>query len=232
MTRHPRMMPHATAPASPSPCPSSQASVFVVDDDVSFLRAISRLLRAAGFRVVIHNSAAELLAELRPDTQGCVVSDLMMPDMDGWALQAALRQAGSLLPLVFLTGHGDVATCVHAMRAGAEDFLTKEAPQETWLAAVTRALARNQRERAQQAHLQALHRPFELLTPREREVLRHVVQGQLNKQIAADLGIHERTVKLHRTHITTKLGVRSVAELTRMVQAAGIFPWVAACGDS
>jgi len=220
------MMPPATAPASPTTSPPCQARVFVVDDDVAFLRAVSRLLRAAGFRVVMHNSAAELLADLRPDTQGCVISDLMMPDMDGWALQAALHQADSLLPLVFLTGHGDVATCVHAMRAGAEDFLTKEAPQEAWLAAVARALARNQLELARQAQLRALRRPFELLTARECEVLQHVVDGQLNKQISADLSIHERTVKLHRTHITTKLGVRSVAELTRMVQAAGVFPQV------
>jgi len=206
--------------------------VFVVDDDVAFLRAVSRLLRAAGFRVVIHNSAAELLAELRPDTHGCVMSDLMMPDMNGWALQCALRQAGCLLPLVFLTGHADVATCVHAMRAGAEDFLTKESSQDTWLAAVARALARNEQELAWQAQLRALRRPFELLSAREREVLGHVVQGQLNKQIASDLGIHERTVKLHRTHITTTLGVRSVAELTRMVQAAGLFSWVTASADS
>ena len=199
------------------------ATVFIVDDDVSFLRAVARLLRAAGFQVVTHNSAAEFLAELQPDTQGCVITDLRMPDMDGMALQEALAKAGSPLPLVFLTGHGNIPASVEAMRGGAEDFLTKSAPKEDLLAAVNRALVRNQQNQARQARLRALRQPFESLTEREREVLRHVVQGQLNKQIAADLGIHQRTVKLHRTAITTKLGVHSVAELTRLVEAAGVF---------
>ena len=193
-----------------------------MDDDVSFLRSVSRLLRASGFQVVIHNSAAEFLAELRPEMTGCVITDLMMPGMDGMALQEALRKAGSPLPLVFLTGQGDIPTTVQAMRGGAVDFLTKRAPKEDLIAAVNRALARNQQEQARQARLLALRQPFELLTDREREVLRHVVQGKLNKQIAADLGIHERTVKLHRTNLTTKLGVHSVAELTLMVRAAGV----------
>jgi two-component system response regulator FixJ len=201
--------------------PSPPPTVFVVDDDVSFLRAVSRLLRASGFQVVIHNSAAEFLAELRPEMHGCVITDLMMPDMDGMALQEALHKAGSPLPLVFLTGQGDIPTTVQAMRGGAEDFLTKRAPMQDLLAAVNRALARNAQDHAQQARQLALRQPFESLTAREREVLRGVVQGQLNKQIAADLGIHERTVKLHRTNLTTKLQVHSVAELTLMAQAAG-----------
>ncbi len=202
--------------------PSPQPTVFVVDDDVSFLRSVSRLLRVSGFQVVIHNSAAEFLAELRPDMNGCVVSDLKMPGMDGIALQEALHKAGSPMPILFLTAYGDIPASVRAMRGGAEDFLTKHAPKEELLAAVNRALARNQQERADRTRLQALRQPFELLTDREREVLRHVVQGKLNKQIAADLGIHERTVKLHRTAITRKLNVHSVAELTRMVQEAGL----------
>ncbi|MCX6878385.1 MAG: response regulator [Verrucomicrobia bacterium] len=206
-----------------TPHPSPVATVFIVDDDVSFLRSVARLLRVAGFQVVIHNSAAEFLAELQPDTQGCVITDLMMPGMDGMALQEALRKAGSPLPVVFLTGHGDIPTTVQAMRGGAVDFLTKRAPKEDLIAAVNRALARNQQDQARQTRLLALRQPFELLTNREREVLRQVVQGKLNKQIAADLGIHERTVKLHRTNLTTKLGVHSVAELTLMVQAAGVF---------
>jgi FixJ family two-component response regulator len=209
-----------------TPPPPPPATVFVVDDDVSFLRAVSRLLRASGFRVVIHNSAAEFLAELRPDLTGCVITDLMMPGMDGMALQEALRQAGSTLPLVFLTGQGDIPTTVQAMRGGAVDFLTKRAPKEDLIAAVNRALVQNLQEQARQARMLALRQPFELLTDREREVLRHVVQGKLNKQIAADLGIHERTVKLHRTNLTTKLGVHSVAELTRLVEAAGVFKTV------
>jgi FixJ family two-component response regulator len=208
---------------SPATGPSPQATVFVVDDDVSYLRSISRLLRASGFHVVIHNSAAEFLAMLTPDTTGCVVSDLRMPGMDGMALQEALQKAGSPLPVLFLTGHGDIPITVQAMRRGAEDFLTKHASKENLIAAVKRALARNRQDRAERARLLALRQPFGLLTDREREVLRHVVQGKLNKQIAADLGIHERTVKLHRTHITTKLGVHSVAELTRLVQEAEVF---------
>ena len=210
-----------------NPLPSdhpSQATVFVVDDDDSFLRAVARLLRASGFHVVTHNSASQFLAELRPEMHGCVITDLMMPGMDGMALQEALRKAGRPLPLVFLTGQGDIPSTVQAMRGGAVDFLTKRAPKEDLIAAVNRALARNELDQAQQARQLALRRPFEALTAREREVLRGVVQGQLNKQIAADLGIHERTVKLHRTSLTTKLGVHSVAELMLMVQAAGEFP--------
>ncbi len=199
----------------------SPPTVFVVDDDLSFLRSLSRLLRASGFRVVIHNSAQEFLAMLKPDEAGCVVTDLMMPGMDGMALQEALRKAGSLLPIVFLTGHGDIPTTVQAMRGGAEDFLTKHAPKADLIAAVNRALARNEQDRAESARWRALQERFESLTDREREVLRHVVHGKLNKQIAADLGIHERTVKLHRTHLTSKLQVHSVAELTRMAQEAG-----------
>jgi FixJ family two-component response regulator len=198
-------------------------TVFVVDNDVSFLRSVSRLLRACGFQVITHASAAELLASLPAETMGCVITDLMMPGMDGLALQEALRQTGSHLPIIFLTGHGDIPTTVQAMRGGAVDFLTKQAPKEDLIAAVNRALARSELQRAERARLQALRQPFELLTDREREVLRLVVQGKLNKQIAADLGIHERTVKLHRTHLTHKLQVHSVAELTRLVQEAGVF---------
>ncbi len=199
------------------------ATVFVVDDDISYLRSLSRLLRASGFHVAAFTSAAEFLAMLTPDVSGCVVTDLKMPGMDGMALQEALRKTGNPLPILFLTGHGDIPTTVQALRHGAQDFLTKHAPKEDLIAAVKQALARNEQVRAERAHAQALRQPFALLTDREREVLRHVVQGQLNKQIAADLGIHERTVKLHRTHITAKLQVHSVAELTRLVQETGVF---------
>jgi FixJ family two-component response regulator len=207
---------------SPPSGDSPPATVFIVDDDASFLRSLSRLLRAAGFRVVIHTSAAAFLGELRPDMKGCVITDLLMPGMDGMALQRALQQAGSPLPILFLSAHGDIPSTVQAMRGGAEDFLTKHTPKEVLLAAVQRALARNEENRAEHARLQALRRPFILLTDREREVLRHVVQGKMNKEIAAALGIHERTVKLHRTSLTTKLQVHSVAELTRLVQEAGV----------
>jgi two-component system, LuxR family, response regulator FixJ len=210
--------------ASDSPLalrPSLPPTVFIVDDDDSFLRSLSRLLRASGFQVVIHNSAAEFLTELRPDMNGCVVTDLMMPGMDGMALQETLRKAGNPLPILFLTGHGDIPTTVQAMRGGAEDFLTKQAPQADLIAAVNRALARNEQDRAERARLLALRAPFAALTSRDREVLHHVLAGQLNKQIAADLDIDERSVKRHRTSIMTKLRVQSVAELTRLVHEAG-----------
>jgi two-component system response regulator FixJ len=196
---------------------TSQPTIYLVDDDVSVLRSLSRLLRAAGFQVVIHNSPEELLEDLPPEANGCLITDLMMPGMTGIELQQALRKSGNPIPIIFLTGQGDIPTSVQAMRSGAEDFLTKTAPKTDLLAAVERALAHNQQQRTQREHLRSLRQPFELLTDREREVLRLVVQGLLNKQIAAGLGIHERTVKLHRTNLTTKLRVHSVAELTRMV---------------
>jgi two-component system response regulator FixJ len=199
------------------------ATVFIIDDDVSFLRSISRMLRVSGFQVVTYNSAAAFLAELQPEINGCLITDLVMPGMDGMALQEALRKAGSPLPILFLTGQGDIPATVQAMKGGAEDFLTKHAPKADLIAAVNCALAHNEQDRVRRARLLALRRSFELLTDREREILRHVVQGKLNKQIAADLGIHERTVKFHRTNITTKLQVHSVAELTRVVQEAGLF---------
>ena len=196
--------------------------LYVVDDDDSFLTAVSRLLRAAGYAVRTYSKAEEFLAQLA-DTPGCLIADLHMPGLSGLDLQEALTRAGHALPVIFLTGHGDIPTTVRAMRRGAEDFLTKRAPKEDLLEAVQRALARDARQRAEGVRLRELRARLDVLTPRERDVLRRVVQGRLNKQIAADLNINERTVKLHRTAITTKLEVRSVAELTRLVQEAGAF---------
>ena len=201
----------------------TEAIVHIIDDDASFLAAISRLLRAKGFAVKTFASASAFLAEAEAEAPGCVLVDVRMPGMSGLDLQSALSQARSPLPILFLTGHGDIPSTVRAMRGGAEDFLEKRAPKETLLDAVRRALARDAREREERARQHHLRRRFDALTKREREVLAHVVQGRLNKQIAADLGIHERTVKLHRTAITTKLGVQSVAELTRLTDQAGIF---------
>jgi FixJ family two-component response regulator len=140
--------------------------------------------------------------------------------MDGIDLQEELHKAGNPLPVVFLTGHGDVPATVRAMKGGAEDFLTKNAPKEELLAAVERALERNARNRLENAELCEKREVFGILTERETQILQLVLQGLLNKQIAAELGIHERTVKLHRTNLTTKLGVHSVAELSRLVQDA------------
>jgi FixJ family two-component response regulator len=161
-------------------------------------------------------SGSEFVRSLPATGPGCVVADLQMPGLDGLELQAAMAGSDNPLPVLFLTGHGDIPTSVHAMRLGAEDFLTKRAPREALLDAVSRALARDARERAERARVKQARARFDALTAREHEVLEHVLRGQLNKQIAADLGIHERTVKLHRTAITTKVGVQSVAELTQL----------------
>ncbi|HVN20462.1 MAG TPA: response regulator [Dongiaceae bacterium] len=200
------------------------AVVHVVDDDASFLTAISRLLRANGFSVRTYSSAHEFLAQRDTDTPGCVLADLRMPQMSGLDLQSLLAQSPNPLPILFLTGHGDIPSTVQAMRDGAEDFLEKRVPKEKLLDAVTRALRRDSQERAARERQRELRALFDALTERETEVLSHVVRGQLNKQIAADLGLHERTVKLHRTAMTTKLKVQSVAELTRLTQEAGVFP--------
>jgi FixJ family two-component response regulator len=201
--------------------PLAAPTIFVVDDDPSFLTAVARLLRATGHPVKTFSSASEFLQSLPAAGPGCVVADLQMPGLSGLDLQAALARANNPLPVLFLTGHGDIPTSVRAMRQGAEDFLTKRAPKEALLDAVSRALARDARERAERGRMEALRARFAALSPRELEVLKHVVEGKLNKQIADDLGIHERTVKLHRTAITTKLGVHSVAELTKLWMEAG-----------
>jgi FixJ family two-component response regulator len=198
-------------------------TVQIVDDDRSFLTATSRLLRASGFSVQTFASANEFLARRDNDAPGCVVADLQMPGISGLDLQSALARTSNPQPILFLTGHGDIPSTVRAMRGGAVDFLEKRAPKEKLLDAVRRALARDTQERDERARQRQLRSRFDTLTERELEVLSHVVQGRLNKQIAADLGIHERTVKLHRTAITTKLGVQSVAELTRLTDEAGIF---------
>ena len=201
--------------------------VYVVDDDPSFRRAVTRLLTAAGLSVQSYSSGTEFLAHLSADAaaeeSGCVLADLCMPGLDGLQLQEACTEAGVALPFVFLTGRGDVPSAVSAMRHGAVDFLDKCAPQGALLASLERALERDASERATRVRRAQLERRFAALTGREREVLEHVVHGRMNKQIAAALGIHERTVKLHRNAITTKLGVRSVAELTTLTRDSGLF---------
>lgn len=195
---------------------STAPTVFVVDDDPSHLKSMVRLLRASGFPVVPFSSAADFLTHRLMDATGCVVADLQMPGMGGIELQQALAKSANPLPVVFLTGHGDIPTSVKAMRDGAEDFLTKHAPKEELLTAVKRALARDARERETRDLRQELHIRFGQLTPREHEVLVHVLRGRLNKQIAADLGIAERSVKRHRTRLMAKLRVRSVAQLSEL----------------
>ena len=193
----------------------SEPIVRVVDDDGSYARALSRLLIARGYQVTSYASGAELLAQLSSEPRGCVVMDLDMPGMDGLELQSELARRGVRLPVVFLTGAADIPSSVSAMRGGAVDFLEKRAPSEQLTAAVERALASDREQRE-------VRERFAGLTERELEVLRHVLRGRMNKQIAADLGIHERTVKLHRTAVTSKVGVRSVAELATLARDAGL----------
>lgn len=197
-------------------------TVYVIDDDDSFLVAFTRLLRASGFTVKVFTSGEDFLSQVPSDSAGCVVSDLCMPGMNGLDVQEAMRKISATLPIVFLTGNADIPTTVTAMRQGAVDFLEKTAPKEKLIEAVNRALERDMSGRAERSQRQELKDSLSRLSAREREVLALVVQGRMNKEIAAELGIHERTVKLHRTSITTKLAVQSVAELTRL--------WVAAAG--
>jgi len=180
------------------------------------------MLRASGYVVSSFTAVADFLERRPAGTAGCLVADLKMPGMDGMSLQQALSRSDDPLPIVFLTGHGDIPTSVTAMRRGAEDFLTKTAPRDQLLGAIERALARDAHERHMRTQQRELRARIAALTPREREVLGHVLRGERNKQIAADLGIDERSVKRHRTSLMAKLRVESVAALTRLAVEAGI----------
>ena len=193
-----------------------------MEDDTSFRNAVSRLLRAGGHEVRCYPSAVEFLAARPGSSPGCVLLDLHMPGPSGLDLQDALIKGESPLPIIFLTGQGDIPASVHAIKQGAEDFLTKPVKKEILFAAIERALARDGHERGERARHRELRARFETLTPREREVLAHVVSGQLNKEIASDLDASERTIKAHRANIMAKLQVQSVAELVRLAQEAGL----------
>ena len=197
--------------------------IYVVDDDASFRNALERLLRAGGYAVQTFVSATEFLQSARPDAPGCVVLDLQMPGPSGLDLQGALTRSEAPLPIVFLSGKGDIPATVQAMRAGAEDFLTKPARKEVLFPAIERALARDAQDRSQRVRRHELRARFDTLTPREREVLDHVLSGQLNKQIASDIDASERTIKAHRAHLLAKLQVQSVAELSHLAHEAGFF---------
>jgi FixJ family two-component response regulator len=201
----------------------SVATVHLVDDDPAFLAAMSRFLRAAGFFVVAFDSAADLLSRVSAETRGCVIADLDMPGVSGLELQSLLAARGVAMPVIFLTGHGDIPSSVRAMREGAVDFLEKLAPREQLTAAIISALVRDAQMHAERMRLEERRRRLAGLTEREREVLELVVRGKMNKQIAALLGIHERTVKLHRTAITGKLGVHAVAQLAVLASEAHLF---------
>ena len=201
--------------------PATVPTVFVVDDDASMLRALSRMLTLAGYAVEAFASAPEFLARHQPSDRGCILADLLMPHMSGLELQAALARSGNPLPVIFLTAHGDIPTSVQAIKGGAEDFLTKPVQKEKLLAAVQRALAQDAATFGQDARRRELQRQFDLLTPREREVLALVITGKLNKEIAAELGAAEGTIKAHRASIMEKFQVHSPVELGRLAQELG-----------
>jgi FixJ family two-component response regulator len=195
-------------------------TVFLVDDDPGVLKAVSRLLRARGYQVRSFASPHEFLAQHDAAIPGCAVLDLSMPELDGLALQAALT--GAQRPVIFITGKGDIPTSVRAMKAGALDFLTKPVSDQDLLDAIARAQEQDTNTRRLHAELATIAARIASLTPREREVLTHVVAGRLNKQIAGDLGTVEKTIKVHRGRMMEKMGVRTVADLVRMAEKAGL----------
>ena len=200
----------------------SDPTVFVVDDESGVRSALTRLFRSAGWATRDFASPEEFLASYDPEAAGCLVLDFAMPGLDGVQLQSALRDMGSELPIVFLTGQAGVPDSVAALKQGALDFLTKPVEPDVLLGAVRGALARDVEIRDENAVTGELRQRFETLTPREREVLAHVITGQLNKQIARDLGSAEKTVRIHRGRVMKKMRADSVPTLVRMAERLGI----------
>jgi FixJ family two-component response regulator len=202
----------------------SDFTVFLVDDDAGVLKAMSRLVGALGYAVRAFSSPQQFLDAHDPAIAGCAVLDVAMPELDGLELQQALTLGGCERPIIFVTGRGDIPTSVRAMKAGAVDFLTKPVKESELMAALGRAVEREQGVRQARAELLSVRQRLASLTPRELEVLTHVIAGRLNKQIAGDLGTVEKTVKVHRGRVMEKLAVRSVADLVRLADRAGVRP--------
>jgi FixJ family two-component response regulator len=196
--------------------------IHVVDDDAAFRAAVARLLHASRYRVALYESAARLLETPPGNEAGCILLDVRMPGLSGPELQARLAETGNPLPIVFLTGHGDVPTGVRAIKAGAEDFLLKPVSKNVLIEAIQRALARDERTREQACRLDSMRALIATFTPREREVFALVVRGKLNKQIAYELGTSERTVKAHRQAVMHKLKVQSLAEAVAIAERLGM----------
>jgi len=196
--------------------------VFVVDDDPSVRRAIKRLVESVGLRVDVLGSATEFMNSSHPDIASCLVLDIRLPGMSGLDFQRELAEAKVHIPIIFITGHGDIPMSVRAMKAGAVEFLTKPFRDQDLLDAIQAGLEKDRAKRRRHAETAVLRERFESLTPSEREVLTRVVSGLLNKQIAAEIGTTEATVKVHRSHLMRKMGANSLPDLVRMAEKIGI----------
>ncbi len=211
----------------PPPAPAGREAttepiVFVVDDDLSMRRALTNLFRSVGLEVVAFGSAPELLQRKLPDVVSCLVLDIRLPGLSGLDLQAELTKADIHIPIIFITGHGDIPMTVRAMKSGAVDFLTKPFRDQELLDAVVAAIERDRKRREVERTVANLKSLFETLSPREQAVLKLVAAGLMNKQIAAELGLAEITVKIYRGHVMKKMGARSLADLIRMTETLGI----------
>jgi len=200
----------------------TDAIVFVVDDDAPTRESIRNLIRSVGLRVEVFSSAQEFLESNRPEMPSCLVLDVRLPGLSGLDLQKRTTEAGIEIPIVFITGHGDIPMTVRAMKAGAVEFLSKPFRDQDLLDAIQLALERDRKARDQRASLEELRNRFALLTPREREVMARVVAGLLNKQVGAQLGMSETTVKIHRHQVMEKMGAGSLPELVRMADKLAI----------
>jgi FixJ family two-component response regulator len=198
--------------------------VFVVDDDASIRQALGRLFQSVQLRAEVFASPQEFLQGQRPDVPSCLVLDVRLPGLSGLDFQAELARADIRIPIVFITGHGDIPMTVRAMKAGAVDFLAKPFRDQDLLDAVTAAIQRDQQRREHESSVADLKVHFSRLTAREREIMALVASGLMSKQIAAQIGLSEITVKVHRSHIMKKIGARSVADLVRMAEALGVKP--------